>query len=55
MTTEPAITVWTGKGSPTLADRRKRLPEFQSRNRRATGAREAPPAHLSSQTSCMRP
>jgi pimeloyl-ACP methyl ester carboxylesterase len=26
--------VWTGKGSPTLADRRKRLPEFQSRNRR---------------------
>ncbi len=26
--------VWTGKGSPTLADRRKRLPEFQARNRR---------------------
>jgi pimeloyl-ACP methyl ester carboxylesterase len=26
--------VWTGKGSPTLAERRKRLPEFQSRNRR---------------------
>ena len=26
--------VWTGKGSPTLADRRKRLPEFQSKNRR---------------------
>src|SRR4051812_12276941 len=26
--------VWTGEGSPTLADRRKRLPEFQSRNRR---------------------
>src|SRR5215470_2176471 len=23
--------VWTGQGSPTLADRRKRLPEFQSR------------------------
>ena len=26
--------VWTGRGSPTLAERRKRLPEFQSRNRR---------------------
>jgi pimeloyl-ACP methyl ester carboxylesterase len=26
--------VWTGRGSPTLADRRKRLPEFQSKNRR---------------------
>ena len=26
--------VWTGEGSPTLADRRKRLPEFISRNRR---------------------
>jgi pimeloyl-ACP methyl ester carboxylesterase len=26
--------VWTGRGSPTLADRRKRLPEFQARNRR---------------------
>jgi pimeloyl-ACP methyl ester carboxylesterase len=26
--------VWTGAGSPTLAERRKRLPEFQSRNRR---------------------
>jgi pimeloyl-ACP methyl ester carboxylesterase len=26
--------VWTGKGSPTLAERRKRLPEFRSRNRR---------------------
>jgi pimeloyl-ACP methyl ester carboxylesterase len=26
--------VWTGRGSPTLADRRQRLPEFQSRNRR---------------------
>jgi pimeloyl-ACP methyl ester carboxylesterase len=26
--------VWTGQGSPTLAERRKRLPEFQSRNRR---------------------
>src|SRR5262245_62163361 len=26
--------VWTEKGSPTLAERRKRLPEFQSRNRR---------------------
>ncbi len=26
--------VWTGEGSPTLADRRKRLPEYQSRNRR---------------------
>ncbi len=26
--------VWTGEGSPTLEDRRKRLPEYQSRNRR---------------------
>jgi pimeloyl-ACP methyl ester carboxylesterase len=26
--------VWTGDGSPTLAERRKRLPEFQSKNRR---------------------
>jgi pimeloyl-ACP methyl ester carboxylesterase len=26
--------VWTGQGSPTLAERRKKLPEFQSRNRR---------------------
>jgi pimeloyl-ACP methyl ester carboxylesterase len=26
--------VWTGAGSPTLAERRKKLPEFQSRNRR---------------------
>jgi pimeloyl-ACP methyl ester carboxylesterase len=26
--------VWTGKGSPTLEQRRKRLPEFQSKNRR---------------------
>ncbi|HET9492156.1 MAG TPA: alpha/beta fold hydrolase [Methylomirabilota bacterium] len=26
--------VWTGKGSPTLAERRQRLPEFQARNRR---------------------
>ena len=26
--------VWTGKGSPTLAERKKKLPEFQSRNRR---------------------
>ena len=26
--------VWTGRGSPTLADRRKRLPEFQAKNRR---------------------
>ena len=26
--------VWSGKGSPTLADRRKKLPEFQSKNRR---------------------
>jgi pimeloyl-ACP methyl ester carboxylesterase len=26
--------VWTGKGSPTLAERKKRLPEFQSKNRR---------------------
>ena len=27
-------TVWTGEGSPTLADRRKRLPEYQTKNRR---------------------
>jgi pimeloyl-ACP methyl ester carboxylesterase len=26
--------VWTGEGSPTLAERRKRLAEFQSKNRR---------------------
>ncbi len=26
--------VWTGQGSPTLAERRKRLPEYQRRNRR---------------------
>jgi pimeloyl-ACP methyl ester carboxylesterase len=26
--------VWTGRGSPTLEDRRKRLPEFQAKNRR---------------------
>ena len=26
--------VWTGEGSPTLEQRRKRLPEFQTRNRR---------------------
>jgi pimeloyl-ACP methyl ester carboxylesterase len=26
--------VWTGKGSPTLADRRKRLPEYQTQHRR---------------------
>jgi pimeloyl-ACP methyl ester carboxylesterase len=26
--------VWTGKGSPTLAERRKRLPEFKAKNRR---------------------
>lgn len=26
--------VWTGDGSPTLAERRKKLPEFSSRNRR---------------------
>jgi pimeloyl-ACP methyl ester carboxylesterase len=26
--------VWTGEGSPTLADRRKRLPEYASKNRR---------------------
>ena len=26
--------VWTGEGSPTLAERRKRLPEFQSKQRR---------------------
>jgi pimeloyl-ACP methyl ester carboxylesterase len=26
--------VWTGEGSPTLEQRRKRLPEFQSKNRR---------------------
>jgi len=27
--------VWTGRGSPTLAERRKKLAEFQSKNRRA--------------------
>jgi pimeloyl-ACP methyl ester carboxylesterase len=27
--------VWTGKGSPTLAERQKKLAEFQSKNRRA--------------------
>jgi pimeloyl-ACP methyl ester carboxylesterase len=27
-------TVWTGEGSPTLAERRKKLPEFQAKNRR---------------------
>jgi pimeloyl-ACP methyl ester carboxylesterase len=26
--------VWTGKGSPTLAERRTKLPEFQAKNRR---------------------
>ena len=26
--------VWTGEGSPTLAERRRKLPEFQNRNRR---------------------
>jgi pimeloyl-ACP methyl ester carboxylesterase len=26
--------VWTGEGSPTLAERKKKLPEFSSRNRR---------------------
>ena len=26
--------VWTGRGSPTLADRRRRLPEYQATNRR---------------------
>ncbi|MGB7036664.1 MAG: alpha/beta hydrolase, partial [Xanthobacteraceae bacterium] len=26
--------VWTGEGSPTLADRKKRLPEFRAKNRR---------------------
>jgi pimeloyl-ACP methyl ester carboxylesterase len=26
--------VWTGDGSPTLAERKKRLPEFQAKNRR---------------------
>ncbi len=26
--------VWTGEGSPTLAERRKKLPEYQARNRR---------------------
>ena len=26
--------VWTGAGSPTLAERRKKLPEFQAKNRR---------------------
>jgi pimeloyl-ACP methyl ester carboxylesterase len=27
--------VWTGEGSPTLAERKKKLPEFSSKNRRA--------------------
>jgi non-heme chloroperoxidase len=27
--------VWTGEGSPTLAERKKKLPEFQAKNRRA--------------------
>jgi pimeloyl-ACP methyl ester carboxylesterase len=27
-------TVWTGEGSPTLHERRKKLPEYQSKNRR---------------------
>jgi len=27
--------VWTGEGSPTLVERKKKLPEFQSKNRRA--------------------
>jgi pimeloyl-ACP methyl ester carboxylesterase len=27
-------TVWTGEGSPTLDERRKKLPEFQAKNRR---------------------
>ena len=27
--------VWTGEGSPTLAERRKKLPEFKAKNRRA--------------------
>ncbi len=26
--------VWTGRGSPTLADRRRKLPEYQAKNRR---------------------
>src|SRR5437879_11720653 len=26
--------VWTGEGSPTLSERRKKLPEFQAKNRR---------------------
>ncbi len=26
--------VWTGEGSPTLAERRKKLPEFKAKNRR---------------------
>jgi pimeloyl-ACP methyl ester carboxylesterase len=26
--------VWTGEGSPTLAERRRKLPEFQAKNRR---------------------
>ena len=26
--------VWTGEGSPTLAERSKRLPEFRAKNRR---------------------
>ncbi len=29
--------VWTGEGSPTLAERRKKLPEFQAKNRRPIG------------------
>ena len=29
-----AALVWTGKGSPTLEQRRKKLPEYQARNRR---------------------
>src|SRR4029077_6769277 len=28
------VTVWTGQGSPTRHERRKKLPEFQSKNRR---------------------
>jgi pimeloyl-ACP methyl ester carboxylesterase len=27
--------VWTGEGSPTLAERKKKLPEFKAKNRRA--------------------
>jgi len=30
--------VWTGKGSPTLAERAKRLPEYQASNRRKVSA-----------------